>query len=263
MNILDTIIANKKKEIERHREAFSIERLLETEQINRQPVSMSRALLQSETGIIAEFKRKSPSKGWIHPKAQIADTIPAYEEAGASASSVLTDEMFFGGNPGDLCQARKIVTMPLLRKEFIIDEYQIYQAKAIGADAILLIAAAISREECNRFIQLAHRLGLEVLLELHDISELNYIENSDADMIGINNRNLTTFETDINHSFEMIKKLPIEKLCISESGISDPETIKKLRKAGFRGFLMGENFMKHEQPGNALSAFIKQLKSCS
>lgn len=168
--------------------------------------------------------------------------------------------MFFGGTPGDLCQARKMVNMPLLRKEFIIDEYQIYQAKAMGADAILLIAAAISTQECNRFVQLAHQLGLEVLLELHDEAELCYIENSDTDMVGINNRDLTSFETDINRSFEMIKKLPPQKLCISESGISDPKTVKELKAVGFRGFLMGENFMKHELPGCALSAFIKQLK---
>ena len=260
MNILEHIIANKKKEIERHQEAFSIERLLETEQINRHTISMRKTLQESETGIIAEFKRKSPSKGWIHPNAQIKDTIPAYEKAGASASSILTDEMFFGGTPGDLCQARKMVNMPLLRKEFIIDEYQIYQAKAMGADAILLIAAAISTQECNRFVQLAHKLGLEVLLELHDEAELCYIENSDTDMVGINNRDLTSFETDINRSFEMIKKLPPQKLCISESGISDPKTVKELKAVGFRGFLMGENFMKHELPGCALSAFIKQLK---
>lgn len=260
MNILDQIIANKRKEVERHREAIGINLLLETDRIRRPTISMKKALEQSATGIIAEFKRKSPSKGEIHPHARIGDILPLYEKGGAAAASVLTDETFFGGSPADLCRARESVsTLPLLRKEFIIDEYQLYQARAIGADAVLLIASALTREECARFTELAHQLELEVLLELHGEEELAYIENSEADMIGINNRNLTTFETDVNHSFRMIDRLPEKKVCVSESGISSPDTVRRLREAGFRGFLMGENFMKHEHPGAALADFIKQL----
>ncbi|MCP9612913.1 indole-3-glycerol phosphate synthase TrpC [Coprobacter tertius] len=258
MNILDTIISEKKKEIIRQQEAFGTELLLESEQIQRKTFSMSRSIRESASGIIAEFKRRSPSKGWIHPHANVIDVVTGYEKAGAAASSILTDEVFFGGMPGDLVQARQQVKIPLLRKDFIIDEYQIYQAKAIGADAILLIASAISRKECKRFATLAHQLGLEVLLELHDIAELDYAD-CEADMIGVNNRDLTTFETKIDHSFEMIKHLPSSALCISESGISDPNVVFSLRQAGFEGFLMGENFMKHEDPQSALANFIGQL----
>lgn len=261
MNILEQIIAHKRKEVEQHRKAAGTELLLQSSQLLRPTISMKTALEQSETGIIAEFKRKSPSKGWIHPDARIGEVLPLYEEGGATASSVLTDETFFGGTLDDLRQARESVGIPLLRKEFIIDEYQLYQARAAGADAVLLIASALPRETCSRFAALAHRLGLEVVLELHGEEELDYIENTEADMIGINNRNLTTFATDVTHSFRMIERLPAGKVCISESGISSPDTVRRLRDAGFRGFLLGENFMKHEQPGAALSDFIQQLKS--
>ena len=260
MNILEQIIAHKRNEVEQLRKAANIDRLLDKMPEHRPVRSMKTALARSATGIIAEFKRKSPSKGWIHPDARVEEVVPLYEKGGATASSVLTDERFFGGTPDDLRRARECAGIPLLRKDFIVDEYQLYQARALGADAVLLIASALSPETCARFTGLAHRLGLEVLLELHGEEELGYLENSEADMIGVNNRNLTTFVTDVTHSFRMIERLPAEKICISESGISAPDTVRRLREAGFRGFLMGENFMKHEQPGAALADFIKQLE---
>lgn len=258
MNILDKIVADKRLEIQRHKEAYTVDMLLESERMAREPVSMSRALATSPSGIIAEFKRKSPSKGWIHRDADPETVVAAYQQGGASASSVLTDLPYFGGTAADLCKVRKNVTMPLLRKEFIIDEYQIYQAKAIGADAILLIAAILDRKTCRRFTESAHSLGLEVLLELHGENELDYMD-AGADMVGINNRDLTTFETRVEHSFDMISRLPSAGIYISESGISSPDTVIDLRQAGFRGFLMGENFMKEEQPGKALGEFIQRL----
>ena len=157
-----------------------------------------------------------------------------------------------------MCKVRKSIDIPLLRKEFVIDEYQIYQAKAIGADAVLLIAAVLDRKTCRRFTDLAHSLGMEVLLELHEEKELDYLDTG-ADMIGVNNRDLTTFETRVEHSFDMVRYLPSDKICISESGISSPDTVRALRRVGFRGFLMGENFMKEVRPGAALSWFVKQL----
>ena len=260
MNILDKIVAEKQLEVQRHKEAYTVDMLLESEQMDRAVVSMSRSLAESPFGIIAEFKRKSPSKGWIHQDADVETVVTAYQQGGASASSILTDSPYFGGTPIDLYKVRKQVSIPLLRKEFIIDEYQIYQARAIGADAILLIAAILDRDTCRRFTRLAHSLGMEVLLELHGENELGYLD-AGADMIGINNRDLTTFETRVEHSFDMIRHLPSDKICISESGISSPDTVIALRQAGFRGFLMGENFMKEPQPGEALKKFVQQLNS--
>ncbi len=260
MDILEKIIAAKRTEIARQKEAISSEMLLEADQMLHRPLSMSQALTASATGIIAEFKRCSPSKGRIHGDARIEEVIPAYEQSGASAISVLTDEPFFGGSPADFCHARKLVSCPLLRKEFIIDEYQIIQSRAIGADAILLIAAALTQEQCRRFVQLAHELSLEVLLEIHAEPELEYVACG-ADMIGVNNRHLGTFVTDVENSFRLIEKLPQNIVRVSESGISSPETVAQLRRAGYRGFLMGENFMKESHPGNALKQFIVQLNS--
>ena len=259
-DILQDIIANKRIEVERQKQAVRLQTLLGMggERLEHPARSMRAALAASSSGIIAEFKRKSPSKGWLHPDAAIADVLPAYEMGGASACSGLTDSIFFGGSLGDLCKARSLVGLPLLRKDFIIDEYQLYQACIVGADAVLLIAAALRKEQCSMLAAKAHELKLEVLLEIHSEQELEYIEDN-IDMVGVNNRNLGTFHTDVENSFRLAEKLPKEMLLVSESGISSPQTVRQLRAAGFRGFLIGENFMKTPQPGNALKEFISKL----
>ena len=284
-DILSEIIAHKRIEIELQKRAVSLERLQEEVAAMMQkdatagtsvtiPVrSMKRALASSPTGIIAEFKRRSPSKGWIHKAARTEEIPAAYETAGASAISILTDEKFFGGSLQDIRMARPLVGIPILRKDFIIDEYQLLQARIVGADAVLLIAACLTQEECATLTARAHALGLEVLLEIHTFSELAYV-NADVDMVGVNNRNLGTFVTDVKNSFHIAEKrrqIPATAqdssdsqslpLLVSESGISHPETICRLRAAGFRGFLIGETFMKTRRPGDALKDFISPLRS--
>lgn len=222
--------------------------------------SMRQSLAQSDFGIIAEFKRRSPSKGWIREEAR-PDRIPTdYAACGASALSILTDEKFFGGTLDFIRIARPTVAVPILRKDFIVDEYQLFQARWAGADAALLIATALSKAECRQLIATAHKLNLEVLLEIHSEAELDYADLG-ADMIGVNNRNLGSFQTDVNHSFQLADRLPQNVLRVSESGISNPATVRRLRKAGFRGFLMGEHFMRAANPGAALKEFIEQLKA--
>lgn len=223
--------------------------------------SMKAALLASETGIIAEFKRRSPSKGWIM-EAGRADIIPlSYERNGAAALSILTDEPYFGGCDDFIRTARKSgVTLPILYKNFVIDEIQLYQAVLCGASAVLLIAACLTKERCRELMDKAHSLGLEVLLEMHSEPELEYAELG-PDMCGINNRNLGSFVTDVENSFRLASRLPSDAVKVSESGISKPETIAALREAGFRGFLIGESFMKTTDPGQALAGFINSLKS--
>ena len=257
-DILSEIIAHKQTEIELQKQTVSLEQLQEQAGViirenaaHRR--SMKQALAASSTGIISEFKRRSPSKGWINEAAQ-AEEIPAsYEAAGAAALSILTDEKFFGG---------PLVHIPILRKDFIIDEYQLLQACIVGADAVLLIAACLSPEQCSTLTAQAHELGLEVLLEIHSPSELSYI-NKEVDMVGVNNRNLGSFVTDVENSFRIARQLreathgPASPLLVSESGISDPETICRLRAAGFRGFLIGETFMKTANPGETLKEFIQ------
>lgn len=257
-DILADIIANKRKEVAQAKEHTHVEEILE-QAPERIPLSMRDALAASDSGIIAEFKRKSPSKGWIHPDADIRDVAPLYERSGASAMSVLTDTDFFGGTIADLQAARQLVAMPLLRKDFIIDPYQIAQAYAMGADAVLLIAAALTPAQCGNLAEYATALGLDVLLEIHSEKELDYVTDA-IKMVGVNNRNLGTFHTDVANSFRIADRLPQSKLLVSESGISDPATVRQLREAGFRGFLIGENFMKHASPGQALSQFIHQLQ---
>ncbi len=275
-DILSEIIAHKRIEIEQQKQAVSLSQLQEQAAAMMQetvgtgasgttPVrSMKRALANSSSGIIAEFKHRSPSKGWIKESAQ-ADLIPpAYEAAGASALSILTDEKFFGGTLRDIRTARPLVNIPILRKDFIIDKYQLLQARIVGADAVLLIAACLTPDECHTLTMQAHELGLEVLLEVHSISELSYIYK-ETDMVGVNNRNLGSFVTNIENSFriaEELKKAIAEidfqtpPLLVSESGISHPETIRELRSAGFRGFLMGETFMRTDDPGSTLEELI-------
>ena len=220
---------------------------------------MKQALASSKSGVIAEFKRRSPSKGWIKQDARPEEIVLSYATAGASALSILTDEKFFGGSLKDIRIARPLVEIPILRKDFIIDEYQLYQAKIVGADAVLLIAAALEQERCNELTEKAHSLGLEVLLEIHSPEELSYI-NEKIDMVGINNRNLGTFFTDVENSFRLAGQLPQDAVLVSESGISDPEIVKRLRTAGFRGFLIGETFMKTEQPGETLQNFLQAIQ---
>jgi indole-3-glycerol phosphate synthase len=263
--ILDTIIAAKRIEIEKLKPLSSIERF-EEEGFFRfdKRRSLKESLLnEGSTGIIAEFKRKSPSKGWFKPKeTEIELTAKAYDKYGAAAISVLTDTEFFGGDLDDLIQARVITTVPLLRKEFIIDEWQIAEAKAFGADAILLIASCLTPAEVKHLAVYANNLGLEVLLELHDEEELEHICD-ETELIGINNRNLKTFEVDIERSLRMAEKIPTGKIKIAESGISSVKNINLFRQHGFHGFLIGENFMKAPDPAIAFADFINQLKNSS
>ena len=250
MDILETIIATKREELAG---ATAKKR------------SLRQALAASPSGIIAEFKRKSPSKGWIHADAVPEQVVPTYAAAGAAALSVLTDESYFGGSLDFIRRVRPLVDIPILRKDFIIDPFQLAEAKLAGADAVLLIAACLSRTDCAALLAEAHRLGLEVLLEIHSPEELDYI-TPDVDVVGVNNRHLGTFLTDVQTSFDMApllaQRTPTHAtgpVFVSESGISDPATVRALREAGFRGFLMGENFMKQPDPGAALGAFIQAL----
>jgi len=258
-DILSEIIENKRFEVDLQKRSISLEDIQDKVTDTQPGYSMRKALETSASGIIAEFKRRSPSKGWIKQEAKIEDIVPAYKQAGASALSILTDEKFFGGSLMDLRNARPLVDIPILRKDFIIDEYQLYQAKIVGADAVLLIAAALSEEKCVELTGIAHQLGLEVLLEIHSESELVYI-TPEIDMVGINNRNLGTFYTTVDNSFRLAELLPKNTLLVSESGISNPEIVKQLRNHGFRGFLIGETFMKTECPGDTLHSFIDLLK---
>ncbi|MDR1730191.1 MAG: indole-3-glycerol phosphate synthase TrpC [Prevotellaceae bacterium] len=266
-DILHKITANKRIEIEAQKKILSFQSLSElVEKQSYRTQSMRASLSKSPFGIIAEFKRKSPSKGWLHPEAKVDDIVPAYEKGGASACSVLTDNHFFGGSLEDLRKARSLVNLPLLRKDFIVDAYQLFQARLAGADAILLIASCLTPEACNSLAETAHSLGLEVLLEIHNESELTYL-NAHIDMLGVNNRNLGTFHTDINNSFRLVEQMQehtnraggTAPLLIAESGISSPETVLQLRKAGFQGFLIGETFMKTDHPGETLAGFIRKL----
>ena len=260
-DILEEIVAHKRLEVERFKQ------LLCEREIHRQVqplldfhvASMSQALTVSDSGIIAEFKRKSPSKGWIKEDGR-ADIIPlSYQQNGASAISILTDEMYFGGKDEFIRTARQAgVEIPILYKNFVIDEYQLFQARLCGASAVLLIAADLTKQECKTLIGTAHELGLEVLLEMHSKEELEYAE-LEPDMCGINNRNLGSFITDIQNSFRLAELLPKDAIKVSESGISNPDTVHSLRQAGFRGFLIGENFMKTADPGAALHDFISKL----
>lgn len=254
-DILTEIIAHKRVEIAIQETAvprMHLEKMLD----DIHPcIRMSHALRTSSTGIIAEFKRRSPSKGWLHPDADAALTA-GYEQAGAAALSILTDEKFFGGNLGDIRKARELTRLPILRKDFIISPYQLLQAKLVGADAVLLIAAVLTHAECRELARLAHELKLEVLLEIHDESELEHL-NDDIDLLGVNNRHLGTFHTDTIRSFLLAERLPSHLPWVSESGIAHPKTLRQLRKAGYQGFLIGETFMKTPQPHTTLANFIR------
>ena len=261
MDILQEIVAHKRIEVERFKAQLSerdIHRQVEAI-LDFSTPSMAQALSASDSGIIAEFKRRSPSKGWIKEDGKAEEIPLAYQQNGAAALSILTDEKYFGGCDDFIRIARRSgVKIPILYKNFIIDEYQLFQARLCGASAVLLIAADLSLAECKSLLQTAHALGLEVLLEMHSEPELEYAELG-PDLCGINNRNLGSFVTDVQNSFRLAELLPKDAVKVSESGISSPDTVKALRQAGFRGFLIGENFMKTPAPGRALSDFISQL----
>jgi indole-3-glycerol phosphate synthase len=261
MNILDKIITDKKKEVAQKKAIIPERFLRNREDFKRKCASLKDSLLEkNSTGIIAEFKRKSPSQGWFHEGIVITDVVTAYELEGAAGISVLTDETYFGGSLDDLILAGKVINIPILRKEFIVDEYQVIEAKAWGADVVLLIASCLTKEQVKKFAFKAHEIGLEVLLEVHNEAELEY--DCDAvDMIGVNNRNLDTFDVSVQTSFDLITKIPPGKVAVAESGISNPETILSLKRAGFKGFLIGEAFMKKPDPAIAFAEFVNQLKA--
>lgn len=260
MNILDKIIEHKRLEVLEDRINLPIQELQEMPGFSRKTISLKKSLLdKNSTGIIAEFKRQSPSKGVINANADVVDVTGAYASNGAAALSVLTDKKFFGGSNEDLQRAR-VNNIPILRKDFIVDEYQVVEAKAIGADVILLIAACLSPEEVQRLAAFAKELSLEVLLEIHNEDELKHICD-ECDVVGVNNRDLKTFTVDVNRSIKLSAEIPADKVKISESGITDTDTILKLREAGFKGFLIGENFMKQSDPAVAFASFVKHLKN--
>ena len=257
-NILDKIIESKKVEVASRKLETPVSVLEKAPAFSRKCLSLKQSLLNSESGIISEFKRKSPSLGWIHEDADVVDITSGYNASGASGISILTDLEYFGGTPMDLMAARPFISCPVLRKDFVIDEYQLYEAKAMGADVVLLIAAALTVEQTLELAQKAHELGLEVLLEVHNAEEIGHA-NDYVDMLGVNNRNLKTFEQSIQTSFDLAALIPDKFVKVSESGISKTETVKELRKVGYKGFLMGENFMKEENPTAALARFVNGL----
>ncbi|MDQ6890853.1 MAG: indole-3-glycerol phosphate synthase TrpC [Bacteroidota bacterium] len=260
MNILDTIIAKKKIEVAERKIRKPVTELEQGPFFKSETLSFKEFLLRDDnTGIIAEFKRRSPSKGIINNKSSVEEVTSAYARYGASGISVLTDEEFFGGSLDDLLAAT-INEVPLLRKEFIIDEYQLIESKAYGAEIILLIAACLSASEVKTLAAIAKNIGLNVLLEIHNQKEIGHICD-DVDVVGVNNRDLKTFSVDINRSIELSRLIPDNKLKISESGIDTVSSIHLLRQHGFVGFLMGEKFMKKENPGEAFREFVSKLSS--
>ncbi|WP_369049261.1 indole-3-glycerol phosphate synthase TrpC [Tenacibaculum sp. UWU-22] len=262
MTILDKIIAFKKKEITKIKAEVSVKKLVESPSFKRQPISLKQSLIDPySTGIIAEFKRQSPSKGIINDKATVTEVTNGYLTANVAAQSVLTDTSFFGGTMADLMEARSVNQIkPILRKDFVVDGFQIVEAKAIGADAILLIATCLTPKELKNYGQLATDLGLEVLYEIHTQEDLDKISDLDGKIIGINNRNLKTFKVDLENSLALANQIPSNAVKVSESGISDPRIIMGLKEYGFQGFLIGENFMKTEDPGEACQEFIEQIR---
>ena len=259
MSILKQIIKTKKNEIELNKKVNSISDLEKFDEFSRVPNSLSKSLLTSNYGIIAEHKRKSPSKSIINKISSVKETVVGYQNAGASGISILTDQKYFGGSPKDLIKARKNTYLPILRKEFIIDEYQIIESKALGADAILLIATCLSKEMIKKFSQCAKKLGLEVLVEIHGLQELNGCLIDSVDIIGVNNRNLNTFKVDIQTSKMLANYIPKEFIKISESGITGKNEILELIDYNYEGFLIGEKFMKEKNPGLEAHNFINYL----
>lgn len=262
MNILDQIIEHKRTEVANRKSLYPVKLLEQSIYFETPPVSLKKYIQREDkSGIIAEIKRKSPSKGIINPYVSIERTSIGYMQAGASALSVLTDKHFFGGSNDDLTLARKFNFCPILRKDFTIDEYQIIEAKSIGADAILLIAAALEPNRLKELAAFTHSFGLEVLLEVHNETELSANLDAGADLIGVNNRNLKTFELNVEVSKRLAGLIPNHAVKVSESGIESVRTVLELKKYGFEGFLMGQNFMQHSRPEVACKEFIDELKS--
>ncbi|SNA74479.1 indole-3-glycerol phosphate synthase TrpC [Flavobacterium psychrophilum] len=259
MNILDKIIVDKKREVILKKTIIPVSQLENSVLFGSRTVSLSKILRNSNAGIIAEHKRRSPSKAEINYNFSVEEVVKGYQNAGVCGISILTDAKYFGGSLDDLLVARASINIPLLRKEFIIDEYQILEAKAHGADLILLIAAVLTREEIKNLSEFAQSLGLEVLLEVHNLEELQKSIMPTLDMIGVNNRNLKTFEVSLDFSKQLASEIPEEFVKVSESGISSIEAINELKPYGYKGFLIGENFMKTDNPGKAAEIFIKNL----
>lgn len=260
MTILDKIVARKREEVKEAQARTTLSQLEKMPLFGRECLDFRASVLDPEkTGIIAEYKRASPSKGVINATATVAETVAGYQAAGASAVSVLTDSDFFQGSLADLQEARAALSIPLLRKEFIVDRFQVAEAKAYGADIILLIAAYLSGEEIVSLSAYAKSLGLYVLLEVHDAAELDKSLVDTVDAIGVNNRNLKDFTVNIEQSMALLERIPDRYVKVAESGISNPATVNELRKAGFQGFLIGENFMKTDDPAGAMADFVRAL----
>jgi indole-3-glycerol phosphate synthase len=263
-NILDTIVAHKRQEVSDRQALYPIKLLEQSGYYQTPTVSLRHYLMRDDlSGIIAEIKRRSPSQGDINPYISIERVSIGYMQAGASALSILTDEKFFGGKSEDLTLARRMNYCPILRKDFVISEYQIVEARSMGADAILLIAACLSPAEIDQFATLAQSLGLEVLLEVHDREELARSLCDSIDLVGVNNRNLKDFSVSLNPSLSLAELIPNQFVKVAESGLSDPKEVVRLRQAGYRGFLMGQRFMETAQPEKACARFIEQLRALS
>ncbi len=257
MNILDKIIEHKKEEVAFAKKTISVQELKDAEFFGRKTFSLKESV-KNRNGIIAEFKKKSPSKGIINDQVSPLEVVSKYEEFGASGISILTDADFFGGSSQDIINVRDSINIPILRKDFMVDEYQFHEARALGADVILLIAACLTPSQVNEFTALAHSLQLEVLLEIHIEEELKHF-NTDIDLVGINNRNLKDFKVDLQHSVNLKNLLPKGTLSVAESGIYSVEDFAFLKEKGFDAFLMGEYFMKNENPGKAFEEFVKTI----
>ncbi|MDO7173918.1 indole-3-glycerol phosphate synthase TrpC [Mariniflexile sp. AS56] len=259
MNILDKIVADKRVEVDLRKSLIPVNQLEQSVLFERQTISLATQLRNSQTGIIAEHKRRSPSKSVINQSLNVFDVAKGYEDAGVCGMSVLTDGKYFGGSLDDLLTARASCNLPLLRKEFIIDEYQLLEAKAYGADVILLIAAILTRDEIKQFSEFAKSLSLDVLLEVHNEEELHKSIMPSLDMLGVNNRNLKTFDVSLETSKSLSTLIPNDFVKVSESGISNIEAIKELQSYGYQGFLIGENFMKTDNASESAKQFIKEL----
>ena len=261
MKILDKIVEDKKIEINKLLSNSSISKLENSHLFSRKCISLKESIKNNNSGIICEFKRRSPSNQNINYISSLSDVVSGYEEAGAAGLSILTNKKYFDGDTQDIIDIRDISNLPILRKEFIISEYQVIEAKSIGSDAILLIASILSKEEIISYSSLAKSIGLEVLLEIHSEDELYKISGDDIDIVGVNNRNLDTLKIDLNNSIELYGKIPSKFVKISESGISEVESILKLKEVGYNGFLIGEKFMKTNNPMESAYDFIKKIEN--